>query len=158
MRRYEILIVDDEEKIIKALEKVLRKEPYNIHSTTDPLKVMKILGHNDIDIVILDLKMPKLNGIELLRKIRSKFPHILNIVLTGYADVETSISAINVEKVYKLLRKPWDNEELKSILHRAAKEIDLIRSSRRLLERVEERVDKRDWIPGGHFHPSVTST
>ena len=150
MKKYEILIVDDEERIITALEKVLRKEPYILHSTTDPLKAMKLLAHNDIDVVILDLKMPKMNGIELLRKIRAKYPHVVNVVLTGYADTETCLATINVEKVYKLLRKPWDNEELKSILAKATRERELFKSSRRLLEKVE-REKSKTWIANAHM-------
>ena len=136
-----ILLVDDEESVRNALKRSLRKEDYVIFSAGSAEEGLAILKQQPIDVVISDHLMPKMTGLEFLKLVRDRHPGVGRIMLTGHADMETAIKAINEGEIYRFLQKPWDDMELKVVLHLAIEAIELERENRRLLATIRRQSD-----------------
>jgi len=119
MQRSKVLIVDDEENILSALQRLFRKEEYEILTAQSGEEALETLDRQPVDLIISDLKMPTMNGIEFLAKAREKIPDALRIMLTGHADLKSVIEAIDKGEVYRFLLKPWNNDELKMTIRQA---------------------------------------
>ena len=117
-----ILLVDDEERILNALRRRLSRE-FNIVTTTNPEEALNLIEDvQGIAVIVADMQMPEMNGVELLRRVQTIKPAIRRIMLTGNADIETAISAINDGKVMRFLRKPCDAAAIKTALQQALDE------------------------------------
>ncbi len=114
-----ILIVDDEENILSALKRLFRRENYQIFTAESGEEGLKILDEHEVDLIISDLKMPSMNGVEFLTKAKQKNSDALRIMLTGHADLKSVIDAIDQGEVYRFLLKPWNNDELKMTIRQA---------------------------------------
>jgi two-component system, probable response regulator PhcQ len=136
-----ILIVDDEINICNALRRSLRKEGYDILVANEPAQALEILKTEKVDLVLSDHLMPNMTGLEFLGIVRDRYPNSVRILLTGHADMETAIKAINDGQVYRFLTKPWDDVELKVTLYLAFEHLDLEREHRRLLSTVRRQAD-----------------
>jgi len=113
LQQYNIVIVDDEPIVTSNLRTLLRLENYptpNIFNS--PIEAIEYIRNNKIDLVISDFFMPDMNGIEFLKEVKHLSPRSTLILLTGYADKENAIKAINEVGLYRYLEKPWDNEDL----------------------------------------------
>jgi response regulator RpfG family c-di-GMP phosphodiesterase len=110
-----VLLLDDEQEVLNALQRVLRHD-YLVHSFTDPQSAIDFFQHTPTQIVITDMKMPKINGAEFLSHIVKINSRSKRVVLTGYADSDLAKQAINEGKISAYLNKPWDNTELKETL------------------------------------------
>ena len=136
-----ILVVDDEINICNALRRSLRKEGYEILVANEPAQALEILKTEKIDLVLSDHMMPNMTGLEFLTLVRDRYPNTVRILLTGHADMETAIKAINDGQVYRFLTKPWDDVELKVTLYLAFEHLDLEREHRRLLATVRRQAN-----------------
>ena len=136
-----ILIVDDEEMILTSLKSFFALESdYEVLTFTTPDEAAKYVNDNSIDLVISDFLMPEMDGIEFLSHVKSAQPTATRILLTGFADKENAIKAINEVGIFQYVEKPWDNTRLKFIV-----ENGLERNS--LLRRMQEMADvKTDLI------------
>jgi DNA-binding NtrC family response regulator len=139
MKKHTILIVDDEEMILKSICRVLRKEDYRILTATDGEKGLAMLKDHDVHLVISDQRMPGMNGIDFLKRIKREYPQILTIMLTGNAEIEIAMNAINEAGVYKFILKPWDDNNLRVTVRRAIETLELIWERDSLLEEVKTR-------------------
>lgn len=131
-----ILIVDDEENVCSALRRSLRKEGYELFFGHEPAEGLVVLKDQPIDIVISDHMMPNMTGLEFLEIVRDRHPNAMRMMLTGHADMQTAIDAINRGSIYRFLTKPWDDVELKVVLYPAFEQLELERENRRLLAMV----------------------
>src|SRR5262249_46378251 len=115
-----ILLVDDEEMVLSSIKSFLAIEgDYNVMAYTSPSKALEDLdrtAHHHVDLVISDYLMPEMDGITFLARVKEKLPFVPRILLTGYADKENAIKAINNVGLYQYIEKPWDNEDLKLII------------------------------------------
>ncbi|WP_448556078.1 response regulator [Thalassotalea montiporae] len=123
-----ILIVDDEQEIVKALTRLLVKR-YQVHGFTDPQQALAFFESSPTHIVLSDMKMPEVNGVDLMASIYKLSPKTRRVILTGYADAEMAQAAINQGHVQAYLDKPWDNEVLLATLERLIN--DLKRENKR---------------------------
>jgi DNA-binding NtrC family response regulator len=139
MYQQSILIVDDEEMIIKSIQRTLRKENYNIFSALNGEEALDLLQAREIDLVISDQNMPGISGIEFLGKVKSNFPSVLTIMLTGQTDIEVAIRAINDVGIYKFILKPWDDHDFIITIRRALESLNLVRERNALQESVRQR-------------------
>ena len=139
MNPHAVLIVDDERSVLNAIQRTLRKEPYTLLTVESAKEGLKILDARDINLVVSDYNMPEMNGLEFLQIIRTRHPHILTIMLTGQAELQIAVQAINEAGVYKFIQKPWNNEDLQITLRRALESIDLTNERDRLLQKVKSR-------------------
>jgi EAL domain-containing protein (putative c-di-GMP-specific phosphodiesterase class I)/CheY-like chemotaxis protein len=114
-----LLLVDDEDSIVLALKRLLRREDYRILSANSGAQGLELLAKNDVDVVLSDQRMPEMTGEEFLRRTKELYPHTVRIVLSGYADMQSITNAINQGAVYKFMSKPWDEKTLKEGIQEA---------------------------------------
>jgi serine phosphatase RsbU (regulator of sigma subunit) len=123
-----ILIVDDEEMVLSSLRGVFTLQTdYRVLEADDPLKALNELRRTPVDLVISDFLMPQMNGIEFLKEAKRLQPDSVRVLLTGYADKENAIKAINDVGLYHYLEKPWDNDALLNIVRNGLQEKGLRR-------------------------------
>lgn len=114
-----LLLVDDEENILNSLRRVLRAEPYRLLVANSGESALEVLTSTSVDLVVSDARMPGMDGATLLAHVQQHWPQCLRILLTGYADVSTTIKAINEGQIYRYVSKPWDDDELRLIIRQA---------------------------------------
>jgi DNA-binding NtrC family response regulator len=136
-----ILLVDDEESVRNALRRTLKREGYNVIVANGPEEGLARLRENSIQLVISDHLMPNMTGLEFLTLVRDRHPDVCRIMLTGHADMDTAIRAINEGDIYRFLSKPWDDLELKVLLHVAFEHTELEAENRKLLAMVRRQAD-----------------
>jgi two-component system probable response regulator PhcQ len=141
MKERIILVVDDEESVRNALRRTLRREGYTVHVASGAEEGLKLLKEQEVHLVLSDHLMPNMTGLEFLRLVHDRNPYVLRIILTGHADMETAIRAINEGEIYRFLAKPWDDLELKVLLHVAFEQIELEAENRKLLTMVRKQAD-----------------
>jgi two-component system, NtrC family, sensor kinase len=109
-----ILCVDDEVPILKAIKRIFMDSDYEILTASSAGEGLDLLKDNQpIQVVVSDYRMPGMNGVEFLQEVCRKFPDTVRIVLSGYADTASIVSAINEGQIYKFIPKPWNDDELK---------------------------------------------
>ena len=139
MTRHAVLIVDDEQNVLNALERTLRKLPITLLTAGSGTEGLHLLSAREVSLVISDFNMPRMNGLAFLKQVNALYPHTLSIMLTGQAELDVAVCAINEAGVYKFILKPWNDEDLKITLIRSLESIDLIDERDRLLRRVKRR-------------------
>ena len=122
-----ILLVDDEQEILDGLRRSLRREPYRLLATTSPRAAVELLATEDIDLLLSDIDMPEMTGLELVAHARAAHPDVIRVLLTGDASTESAIRAINDGEVHRYLTKPWDAAELRATLAGALARLDELR-------------------------------
>ncbi len=105
------LFVDDDEKILKSLKRGLMDEPYNALFANSGKEAVEILQQNEVHVLVTDMRMPEMSGLELLKTVKQEYPRIIRMVLSGYTQVTTLLTAINQGEIYKYITKPWKLEE-----------------------------------------------
>lgn len=140
--QHTILCVDDEENILHALRRLLRKEGYNLLTSSSGSEALALLKENDIQVVICDQRMPQLSGIDFLSQVRELSPETLRIVLTGYTGIDTISEAINQGQIYKFLLKPWNDQNLKIEIKKAIDQYELIQANKKLHRKIFEQNEK----------------
>jgi response regulator RpfG family c-di-GMP phosphodiesterase len=128
-----LLIVDDEPNVCDSVHDLLRREfrVLKAHSAEEGYRLMQ---EEEVHIVMSDQRMPQITGVELLAKVKSRYPQAIRMLFTGFADLESIIAAINQGHIYQFLKKPWQPEELESAVRLAACEYD----------RLSRAADERD--------------
>lgn len=116
-----VLFVDDEPLILNALRRMLRNEGFELFFTSDPLNATRIVGEERIDVVVSDHMMPEMNGVELLSLVRSLHHHTVRVMMTGQANLDATIRAVNEGSIHRFIEKPWHDAQLKRILHEVAR-------------------------------------
>src|SRR6218665_2737 len=114
-----ILLVDDEERILRSLGLLLRMQ-YQVFATSDGHEALAILKREKIHVLISDQRMPIMTGSELLKHAREISPDTVRILLTGYADAEAALEAVNEGEIFRYINKPWGPKELRDTIAQAA--------------------------------------
>ena len=124
-----ILCIDDEQSILKSLERCFLSAGYLVLKAESGAEALKILEQNagKVDLIIVDQRMPQMTGDAFLKAAREKYGRFTAIMLSGYADFESLVSAVNDGEIARFVSKPWNNQELletvKTILHRSAGQV-----------------------------------
>lgn len=113
-----ILYVDDEENNLFSFKATFRIK-YKVLTAISGDEAMKILSEQRVDVIVTDQRMPGMTGVEFLEKVLEKYPEPMRILLTGYADMNAVIDAVNKGKIFHYLSKPWNEEELDMTIVRA---------------------------------------
>jgi len=129
-----ILFVDDEPRITNALKNVLRKEKYRILSADSAEKALEILSTETVDVVVSDEQMPGMSGSALISQIRREYPDTVRIILTGHANLDAALRAINEGEVYRYLTKPCNGLDLAITIRRALQHKKIMAKCRQLLQ------------------------
>lgn len=175
---YRIMLVDDEEGIVNALRRLLAVTPCTYHGTTYKLLVETFTSASQalnrarnqaFELFLVDYRMPEMDGVQLLKEVRNIQPGAARMILSGYADLNALVSAINEAKIYRFLAKPWNDYELVSAIAEALAYRDLLAEREQLadqarlaqgqlsaeeaelrrLERIEPGITKVNWGPDG---------
>ncbi|MFW6303616.1 MAG: sigma-54-dependent transcriptional regulator [Candidatus Sumerlaeota bacterium] len=133
-----LLIIDDELKMCKALKHVLAREGYDVDITDDPREGLQVFSEKQYSIVLCDLKMPGLSGLDVLEHLRKAEPNISVIMMTAYASAETAVEAMK-KGAYDYLIKPFSMDELKILVKRCCETQNLQAENQRLREQLDER-------------------
>ena len=137
IKKHTILVVDDEEFSIENIQRVLSDENYNIITVSNGQKGLDILKKHQVSMVICEYKIPLMNGLEFLEKVRIIYPDILTIMMTDHADIELAIKAINEAGVYKFLLKPWDDIDFKNTIKKTLESLQVIKKRDGLIRKVK---------------------
>lgn len=135
--RATVLLVDDEQPVLDALSQLLHKADYRLLTSSGPEAALEVLRRETVDIVVSDERMPGMSGLELLSLVHDRQPNAIRIILTGHADTDTAVRAINEGEIYRFLTKPCDRTELLVTLHLAREKLELERQNRELRALVE---------------------
>lgn len=130
MGRHKLLIVDDEGGVLEALERILKEEYELILADSAKTALSQLKKHPDVRLILCDQRMPEMTGVEMLEKSIEIAPHTVRMLLTGYADIEAVIEAINRGQVYRYLTKPWENEALRLEIQKGIEYFDLQKTIR----------------------------
>lgn len=129
-----IVLVDDEEMVLTSLRSILSLETeYNVETFTSANDALDHITSNNVDLVISDYLMPEMDGITFLGRVRDVKPEIPRIILTGYADKENAIKAINEVGLYQYIEKPWNNEDLMLIIRNGLEK-------QKLMKKLQEKI------------------
>lgn len=129
-----LLLVDDEENILSALRRLFRPAGYHILTAPDGMQGLEVLAKESVDLVISDMRMPGMDGAKFLEEVAKRWPDTVRILLTGYSDLTSTISAVNKGRIYCYISKPWEDNDIKLAVQNALERKFLEREKRRLEE------------------------
>lgn len=127
-----LLFVDDEANILSSLHRLFRPHGYRILTAGSGAEGLGILEKEAIDVVVSDMRMPEMDGARFLEQVRNRWPDVVRILLTGYADIASTIAAINRGEIYRYISKPWDDTEIVLTVRDALERKRLERENARL--------------------------
>lgn len=139
LERFTILFVDDEDNVLAALKRIFIDENYDILTASSGEEALRVLESRPVHLIISDHKMPGMTGAELLREIKARWPEIIRIMLTGHADIQAIMGAINEGAVYKFITKPWNDEDLRLTVSIALQQYSLIQENKKLKQLAKEQ-------------------
>jgi response regulator RpfG family c-di-GMP phosphodiesterase len=136
-----LLIVDDEPNVCDSVHDLLRRE-FRVLKAHSAEEGCRILQEEEVHIVMSDQRMPQITGVELLTKVKARYPQAIRMLFTGFADLESIIAAINRGHIYQFMKKPWQPEELIAAVRQAAVEYDRLAEVARQREQLSEEVSE----------------
>lgn len=139
---FSLLFVDDEAGVISALKRIFIDENYSILTATSGPEALSLMDKGKVHLVISDHRMPGMTGAQLLKEIKQKWPETIRIMLTGYADVQSIMGAVNEGAVYKFITKPWNDEDLRLTVSLALQQYILIQENKQLKELTKKQQHK----------------
>lgn len=128
-----ILVVDDEPSVRHALQRTLTDSGYEVLTAGDGEEAIKVLEGNPVQLLICDHNMPGMSGIDLLKIVGVRYPRIMRVMLTGDPDPEIAVRAINEGEIYRFIRKPWNNADVRTIVSLAFEIARLEQENRHLV-------------------------
>ena len=138
-----VLFVDDEANTLNALKRVLINEPYETLFADSGKKAIEVLRANQVHVIISDMRMPQMSGIELLKIVKREYPYIIRLLFSANTDINTLLAAINQGQIFRFISKPWGlDEELRTIIRQAIEYYDLHSELEMLMSFIEQ------WIEG----------
>lgn len=136
MKDISVLFVDDERSVLSSLERFLISEPYEKLFSQSPEEALDLFKNQSVHVVVSDMKMPKMDGLTFLRKIKEQYPDTIRIVLSGFSEIAQIIPCINTGEIFRYVTKPIDPEEFKNILYEAIEFYLMKRDKQDLVKRL----------------------
>jgi len=127
-----VLFVDDEASILTSLQRLLRKEPYTVHTAVGGPAGLELLKKHKVHMVVSDQRMPEMSGTQFLQRVKELYPDTIRMVLSGYAEAAAIVDAINEGEVFRFIGKPWKDEDLRVTIRRGLEHYDIIRENQSL--------------------------
>jgi putative nucleotidyltransferase with HDIG domain len=134
-----VLFVDDEVNILKALQRLLRSEDMNVLCASRGEEALEALQKHPVQVVVSDQRMPEMSGVDLLSRVRELSPNVIRMMLTGYTEMDVAVDAINRGEIYRLITKPWNDDELRATIRQAFDHADLKSEIKRLNQVTREQ-------------------
>jgi CheY-like chemotaxis protein len=140
-KKPKMLVVDDEPDNLDLLYRTFRRDFHVLRAESGIAALEVLAAEGEVAVIISDQRMPEMKGTEFLSKTVPQFPDTMRIILTGFTDVEDLVEAINSGQVYKYITKPWDPQELKLVVQRAAETYELLKQRTEELRRAQVQMD-----------------
>jgi len=137
-KKHCLLVVDDEPDLVQSVKDLLRFD-YKVLIATRAAEGLDIIEHEKVHIVMTDQRMPEMTGVEFLKHLRDSHPDVIRLLFTAYADLNAVTDAINQGNVYRYISKPWEPDELKTVLRQAVDYYDLQEERRGLIREVQDK-------------------
>lgn len=118
MAKIKVLYVDDEPHNLAAFKSNFRRD-FDILTAESANEGLTVLESEPVSVLLSDQRMPEMTGVHFFEHVKTKYPNIVRILVTGYTDMEALIKAVNKAQIYKYINKPWDNDKLKEIIEKA---------------------------------------
>lgn len=144
-----LLFVDDEPGILSSLRRLFRPHGYRILTAESGAAGLEILAQEEVDLVVSDMRMPNMDGAKFLREVRTRWPRVVRLLLTGYADIASTIEAINQGEIYRYVSKPWDDDEIVRTVRDSLERKRLERENARLAELTRRQNDELKELNAG---------
>ena len=141
---YTLLIVDDEPAVLTALEQLLAREGYTVVTAGDGPQALEIARAQPPDMILCDFQMPEMTGVEVFQAMAEVCPDAIRILVTGQADLDVALAAINEGGVYKFVLKPWNGRDMVVMVRRALEHYQLIREGKVLMEMLEMTLQQQE--------------
>ncbi len=136
-----VLIVDDQQEIVNSLKRLFRND-FDVVTATSGNEALDLLAKNEISVILSDQRMPEMDGVTFLKKSMELQPDAIRIMITGYADIEASIQAVNMAHIYQYISKPFEPDELRVIVKRAVEHYNLTKENRELQKQLIQKNKK----------------
>jgi putative nucleotidyltransferase with HDIG domain len=134
-----VLFVDDELNILKALQRLLRVEDMNVLCASRASEALELMEKHPTQVVVTDQRMPEVSGVDFLARVREHYPDVVRMMLTGYTEMNVAVDAINRGEIYRLITKPWNDDELRATIRQAFDHADLKAEIKRLNQVTREQ-------------------
>lgn len=134
-----VLLLDDEPNVTAGLKRALHGDPWKIHTAATVGGAFDILAREPVDVIVSDERMPGMSGSQFLTEVRKKYPNTIRMILSGQADLEAAVRAINEGEVYRFLLKPCNPAELRITIRQALEHKQLVELSCKLLREYEKK-------------------
>ena len=149
-----LLLIDDEPHILSAIERIFTDEDLRIFTATGAKEGLEILAREEISVMVTDNMMPGMSGLEVLHRARLISPDTVRIMLTGHANLDIAVAAINVGEVFRFVLKPWDNEAFAQTIHEALQRYSVIKQLRSgdeaVMLSIAQTIELKDPYTRGH--------
>ncbi|MBL8198597.1 MAG: response regulator [Chromatiales bacterium] len=149
-----VLLLDDEPNVTAGLKRALHSEPWKILTAATTGGAFDILSRESVDVVVSDERMPGMSGSQFLSAVRKKYPHTIRMILSGQADLEAAVRAINEGEVYRFLLKPCNPADLRITIRQAMEHKQLVELSKKLLREYEKKQTLLDELE--RANPGIT--
>jgi len=136
---HNILFVDDEENILKSMERIFHGSPFNLFFAKSGEEGLEIIRETNMSVIISDMKMPGMSGVEFLKRSKDYCVDATRIILSAYSDIEDIMKAVNEGHVHNYLTKPWENERLKIVIYNGTMNYEKNRHVKDLAEELKEK-------------------
>ncbi|MCI0683596.1 MAG: hybrid sensor histidine kinase/response regulator [Gemmataceae bacterium] len=133
-----LLVVDDEPDLVQSVKDLLRFD-YRVLGATRAGEGLALLSREDVHVVMSDQRMPEMTGVEFLKRVKDNYPDAIRLLFTAYADLNAVTDAINQGNVYRYISKPWEPDELRTVLRQAVDQHRLQAERKRLIKEVQEK-------------------
>lgn len=133
IEKIRVLYIDDEVNNLQSFKALFRKD-YDIFTAESGAEAKQILDIESIHVIISDQRMPGMTGVEFLSSIIDEYPEPIRMLLTGYADIQAVIDAINKGKIYQYITKPWDEQQMRVIINNAYEIFSLRQENKELMK------------------------
>jgi len=134
-----LLCVDDEAAILKSLQRLFVGHPYQLQLAGSGQQALEIMRTQKVQVIVSDMRMPEMNGAEFLAKAAVLQPDCYRILMTGYADLASTVEAINLGKIHRYVQKPWNNQELLTLVDEGLEKFRLIMANKQLTAQIAKQ-------------------
>lgn len=135
-----VLVVDDEREVRDSLRRLLEKEGYSVLMAESGQEALEVLEHGDVQVILSDYNMPGISGVDLLKIVRVRHPRVVRIMLTAEQDPELPVRSINEVELYRFVRKPWNNADVRTVVSFAFQVARLEQEKRHLVTLMRNRI------------------
>ena len=143
--RIKILYVDDEENNLNSFKAAFRRE-YDVTVALSALVAKELLKTDSFEIIITDQRMPGITGVDFLASIIDEYPEAIRMLLTGYADIQAVIDAINKGQIFQYITKPWDEQQMRVVINNAYEIFSLRKENKKLLQSLTRANEQLEFL------------